>query len=71
MKQVQATAETNPDPPGIESTVTLEIQPNHVHCGNRDYEKETKISLVINMLRTDLEFEVPLQSNYYQIENPN
>ena len=47
MNQVQATAETNPDPPGIENTVLSEIQPNHVHCVNRDYESETEITLVI------------------------
>ena len=40
INQVQTTSEATPDPPGIENTESLVMQPNHKHCERTDDESK-------------------------------
>ena len=56
---------------GIDNTKTSEIQLNHIHCESTEDESETENILVINMPRIEHNFEITIETNSYQNDNPN
>ena len=67
IKKVQSTEQILSDPPGIDNTESSELQLNHIICEFRDDEIKTEKTISIKMLKVEIEYEVPTESNFYHI----
>ena len=68
INQVQTTNKTKSDPPGIDNTKTLEMQLGDMQCEKTDDESDTESTSIINMLKIEQEYEVPIDLIFYQNE---
>ena len=69
INQVQATQETQSDPPGIDNKETTELQLNHINCESTD--SDTENTILINMIHVENDYEPiiyeqPIYSHIYQ-----
>ena len=69
--QVQTPEETTSDPPGIDSTETIELQLNHINCESTDSESDTNNTISVNMITVKngykpIIYEQPFSSQIYE-----
>ena len=70
INQVQTNEETQPDPPGIDNTESIQLQLNNKNCEPTDSESETENTISINMSQVEdvyepIIYEQPKHSQYY------
>ena len=68
INQVKLTKETISGPSGNDSTETSKLLLNHTHCETTDDKNDTENTLIIDNLKIELEYETPIESNYYLYE---
>ena len=57
LNQVQSTADTQPDLPGIENNESPELQLNQINCESTDSESDRENTISINMINVENDYE--------------
>ena len=55
----------------MSNTENSELQLSHIKCESTDDESETEITLSLNMLQIENEYETPIERNFYQNNHNN
>ena len=53
INQIQTFEEVSSDTPGVDNTVTTELQLNHINCESTDSESDTENAISVNMIRVE------------------